>query len=253
MLGFATRARLLQDLALSDNANFKGATIAGEELAVTDAAFALLGPSMGSISSTLTLPSAAAALNAVSTDVGDTGDIYVEYLDAEYRERAATVTLTGTTPVQVVASARRINRVIYLPGSNLGTISLDVGGTVLSKIRVGDGVARVALYTTPRGQRVSLLSALVNVESPKTADMRLRAKARTQPGIYTVGRAYAVTEFALVDIPLPPPIEDLLMESYGVDIWLDAKTTAGGGNGIVGGYFQIVAERTTDPDAVGFG
>lgn len=249
MLGFGTRSLSLQDLALSDNPNYKGFNTSGRESAVSNAAHSLLGPSMGAVDSTLILPTVAAPLMAVSAQAADTGQLLVVYIN--YYERSAIVALSGTTPVQVVASALRVNQAVYLPGSNAGQITLSIGSANLSKIRAGEGYAHVALYTAPRGQKSWLLNVVVNVEASKVAHVHLHSKGRGRPGSYILAETFVSNAFSPTDILFPFLLDDPLGD-YGLDVWIEAQMITTG-TGIVSAVMQIVSQRTTDPNAPGYG
>jgi hypothetical protein len=239
------------DLARANLPSIKSYFVGGADLAVGNAAYTLLGPSMGTVGTTFVLPAAAGSLTAVSASASDTGALYVEYIDANWYERSALVSMTGITPAVLAASARRVNRAIYLNGSNVGEISLKVGAVKVNAIRAGAGVSRAAIYTAPRGQRVWIIQVTANCETTKTADMRLCSNARDRTGNYTQAEAYSVSTFSPTEIVYPVKIVDL-SGSYGVTVWLDAKLVTTG-SGIVSGMFQILAQRLTDMDAPGFG
>ena len=237
------------DLALRNPPNFKGLFIGGTNLAADTAAYELIGPDMGVVGSSFVLPSSPAALTAVSANVGDTGLLYVEYIDGDWYERGATVTMTGTTPVQIAAAALRVNRAVYLPGSNLGEISLKVNTTKVNAIGAGDGISGVAIYTAPRGQRVRIITASVNFQVTKDGDGRLMAHSRGKAGFYKIVEKHGAADFTIGSAEYPRRLIDF-QGQYGLTIWIDAKLTQGTGH--VGGHFQLLAQRTTDGDAPGY-
>lgn len=102
-------------------------------------------------------PTVAAATTIVSSSVNDapagTGALtaHVAGLDANLKVATETVILNGTTPVNLVNSYLRINRVRILTagsgGTNAGTISVKQAATVIGSIVIGAGRSQAAIYT----------------------------------------------------------------------------------------------------------
>lgn len=105
-----------------------------------------------------TQPSNASAMFADSTSASDTGTAYVEGIRTGGYFGSASVTMTGTTAVQVgsVTDFILITK-FYLSTAAVGTVTLhedSSGGTELSRIAVGDVKARFhqfQLFDTPSG------------------------------------------------------------------------------------------------------
>lgn len=112
----------------------------------------------------------AAAVMYLSGSNGDTAQINIVGLDANYAPISETVTLNGTTPVATTKSFLRINSMFVSVGSATnpaGAVYLkNSGGTVTyAQINAGIGRTQAALYTVPAGytyflQRVNIYTSL---------------------------------------------------------------------------------------------
>jgi hypothetical protein len=108
------------------------------------------------------LPTAAATCSVVSTSANDDGDpvgtgartVTIEGLDANYDEITETVTMNGVGAVTTVQSFLRVNTAsVATAGSaetNVGNISISIGGNIQAYIEDTEGHAHLALYTVPR-------------------------------------------------------------------------------------------------------
>jgi hypothetical protein len=125
-----------------------------------------------------TLPSAAAVVAVSSDSAEDDPDeatppgtgawtMRIEGLDANYKEITEDVTLTGTTPVNTVASFLRINRMyINTAGStegNVGNISATIGGNLQAYIEATEGQTHQTHYTVPAGHTLLVTGLTVGV------------------------------------------------------------------------------------------
>lgn len=116
----------------------------------------------------ITYPAAAATGSVVSTSTNDaaagTGarTIRIRGLDTNYAEISETVTLNGTTPVTTANSYIRINDFSTTTagsgGSNVGTITVSIGGNVQRSIAAGDNISHGSHYTVPAGKTAYLFS-----------------------------------------------------------------------------------------------
>ncbi len=110
---------------------------------------ALYAPPTGDIQPTLVSTNAADAAAGIGIRT-----MRVEYLDSNFVTQYETVTLNGTTPVQMVAAnVRRINAMHALTvgsaGAAVGNISLAAGGVTYSYVETGQNIARQAVFTVP--------------------------------------------------------------------------------------------------------
>jgi len=119
-----------------------------------------------------TFQTTAQSLEVLSSSAADaaagTGarTILVSGLDADYREISETVILNGVTVVPLTLTYLRVNSVIVVTAgsglTNAGTITVRVasGGTTLSVIEIGFGLAHQGIYTVPADHTLIILSML---------------------------------------------------------------------------------------------
>ena len=83
---------------------------------------------------------------------GDTTDVTLEGLDAEYNFKSETLTLAGTADVVGTKTWHRINRMYMVTETNVGSITATVDGDIVSSIKAGRGQTLQAFYTIPAGK-----------------------------------------------------------------------------------------------------
>ena len=83
---------------------------------------------------------------------GDTTDVTLEGLDANYNFQSETLTLNGTADVVGTKTWHRINRMFMEEETNVGSITATVDGDVVSSIKAGRGQTLQAFYTIPAGK-----------------------------------------------------------------------------------------------------
>lgn len=116
-----------------------------------------------------TYPSSAITMY-LSGSNGDTAQILIVGLDANYAVISETVTLNGTTPVATTKQYFRINSMNVSVGSATnpaGAVYLknQAGSTTYAQINAGVGRTQAAIYTVPAGytyflQRVNIYTSL---------------------------------------------------------------------------------------------
>lgn len=112
------------------------------------------------------------ALEIISTSVNDTAagtgarTVLIQGLDANYLEVNQTVTLNGTTAVAIPTSLLRVNSALIMSAGSTGINAGDInirrvtGGTIQCQIPVGYGISRMAIFTVPAGNTLSVHSIL---------------------------------------------------------------------------------------------
>jgi hypothetical protein len=96
-------------------------------------------------------PNAPIAMTAVSSSASDTAvTIIIAGLDGNYDRKSATVTLNGTTPVNI-GEFFRINDVITLSGNAVGNVTIANGGTTYARMDAGTGKNQASIFTVPAG------------------------------------------------------------------------------------------------------
>lgn len=115
---------------------------------------------------------ASTALEIISTSASDTAagvgarTVLIQGLDINYLEVNQTVTLNGTTAVAIPLPLLRVNSALIMSagstGVNVGDINIRrvTGGTVQCQIPLGYGISRMALFTVPAGNTLSVHSIL---------------------------------------------------------------------------------------------
>lgn len=99
---------------------------------------------------TLTVVSASTEDNPTGTG---TSSIVVQGLDANYDEIEERIILNGTTGVAGTTNFLRTHRAYAKDGNtNVGNITISIGGTVTCAIAPEMGQSQVAFYTVPRGK-----------------------------------------------------------------------------------------------------
>ena len=142
-----------------------------------------------SVSSTTTipyLPTAAQAVEVISTNVNDilagTGlaKLYVAGLDANWNEISETVNMNGTGVQALANTYTRINRAYGTEfgtygGANLGTITLRVGGagTTFTTIEIGKSQTQQAHVSVPAGKTLLIEQVHFTVETTKNVTFSL--------------------------------------------------------------------------------
>lgn len=140
---------------------------------------------------------AATSLELVSSSASDasagTGarTILVSGLDINYVEQSDTVTLNGTTAVDLPRQYFRINQIMVLTAgsteSNVGTITLrdDGGGTTRGLIMPANGISRQAVYTVPANHTLSVhsLFASLNRSNAIAKDITIAFSFRSFAGV----------------------------------------------------------------------
>ncbi len=116
-----------------------------------------------------TYPSSAITMY-LSGSNGDTAQILIVGLDANYAVISETVTLNGTTPVATTKQYFRINSMTVSVGSATNPAGIvylknQAGSTTYAQINAGVGRTQAAIYTVPAGytyflQRVNIYTSL---------------------------------------------------------------------------------------------
>jgi len=112
-----------------------------------------------------TFPASAAQLVLVSTSASDNtrATILINGLDSSWNQISETIALNGTSNVTTVNSYLRINSMIMTSTgtgqtTNVGTITAKIGATTYAVIAVGIGRSQAAVYSTPNGYTMYLIS-----------------------------------------------------------------------------------------------
>jgi hypothetical protein len=94
----------------------------------------------------------------VQSTGADNGDVTISGLDLNFEPVSETLTLTNTTPVAGQQVFTRINRAYMEDATNVGTILVKIGTTVVTTIEGGYGQTLQSFYTIPAGKTGYMLS-----------------------------------------------------------------------------------------------
>ncbi len=140
-------------------------------------------------------PTVASTLEVISTAAADSASgagaqrILVEGLDADFKPITEIILTNGTSASSATTQKfLRVNRAYVAQagaystttaGGNTGAVTVRISGAGATQVTIGDnsttgmGQTAVARYTVPRGHRIYLLTANVNVDANKTAEVAL--------------------------------------------------------------------------------
>ena len=115
----------------------------------------------------------AGVVTVTSSLAGDTTDVTLEGLDANYNFQSETLTLAGTADVVGTKTWRRINRMFMVTESNIGSITATVDGDIVSSIKAGRGQTLQAFYTVPAGKTAYLTHMQVSSNKNQAVEASL--------------------------------------------------------------------------------
>ena len=109
--------------------------------------------------------------------------------------------------------------------TNIGIISINIGGQLRAKILAGKGQTLMAVYTVPAGKTAYLLNLTTSVDKNVEVIYRLIARKIDDGGFNIKG------QFATFGSPLDHnyPIPLVFTEKTDIEIQADAGNTSGGG------------------------
>lgn len=198
-----------------------------------------------------TFPAAAAATTIVSGNAADasagTGarTVTVTGLDANYFEVVETVTMNGTTPVNLTAQLLRVNKLeVVSAGSgqvNTGIITISIGGTVVSSIPASKGISQTAVFTVPADyDKALLIDLFVNVAQGTAGSCTVELNKRLS-GLRQEIVSYAIDTQGTSFIDRNLIDEPIILEPR-TDIWFNVPSVTAN-NTFVGVIWKFVLVR----------
>ena len=119
-------------------------------------------------------------LYCLSTAAGDTNDLEIQGLDANWNLQTEVITLTGTTAVTTTNTFLRVFRMRYLGTSaNTGTVTVRVTsgtGTIVGQIDADIGQTLMAIYSVPAGHTAYLMGGDITVDANKVAQLDFKIR-----------------------------------------------------------------------------
>ena len=129
--------------------------------------------------------STAQTLYCISTDAGDTGDLKIQGLDANYDPQTETVVLNGLTAVTTTNAFIRVFRMSYMnTTANSGDVTArTVSGTgvVVGQIDADAGQTLMAIYTIPNGHTGYFTGGDLSVNANKDAQLQFFVREFGEP------------------------------------------------------------------------
>lgn len=178
-------------------------------------------------SNVYTYSSSAGAVTATSSSVDDDGAIVeIQGLDASYHLTTYDLTLGSTGATNLIRIFRvRLKTPATGETTNVGAISVNIGGQLRAKILAGNGQTLMALYTIPAGKTGYILNLTTSVDKNVDVIYKLMAREIFDGGFNIKG------QFGTFGTPIDHnyPIPLKFTEKTDIEIRADAGSTAGGG------------------------
>lgn len=115
----------------------------------------------------------AGVVTVTSSLAGDTTDVTLEGLDANYNFQSETLTLAGTADVVGTKTWHRINRMFMVTETNVGIVTATIGADIVSSIKEERGQTLQAFYTVPAGKTAYLTHMQVSSNKNQAVEASL--------------------------------------------------------------------------------
>ena len=164
-------------------------------------------------------------VSITSSSGSDTGEaVEVQGLDGDYNQVTETINVgsSGSTTFSRVFRARKVS------ATNVGTITVNVGGSLAAQILPGNGQTLMAVYTIPAGKTGHLLKFHGNLNKANV-EVSFKMFAREFGGAFNIKGMFSTQGGNPVTYDYPIP----LVFPEKTDIRIDAVSTANAGTGAV--------------------
>ena len=174
-----------------------------------------------------TYSSSAGAVTATSSSSDDDGAIVeIQGLDADYNLTTYDLTLGSTGATNLIRIFRvRLKTPATGETTNIGAISINIGGALRAKILAGNGQTLMSVYTVPAGKTAYLLNITMSVDKNVDVIYKLMAREIFDGGFNIKGQFG--TFGTPIDHKYPIPIK--FTEKTDIEVRADAGNTSGGG------------------------
>ena len=174
-----------------------------------------------------TYSSSAGAVTATSSSSDDDGAIVeIQGLDADYNLTTYDLTLGSTGATNLIRIFRvRLKTPATGETTNIGAISINIGGALRAKILAGNGQTLMSVYTVPAGTTAYLLNITMSVDKNVDVIYKLMAREIFDGGFNIKGQFG--TFGTPIDHKYPIPIK--FTEKTDIEVRADAGNTSGGG------------------------
>ena len=172
----------------------------------------------------------AGVVTVTSSLAGDTTDVTLEGLDADYNFQSETLTLAGTADVVGTKTWHRINRMFMVTETNVGNVTATIGADIVSSIKVGRGQTLQAFYTVPAGKTAYLTH--MQVSSSKNQAVEASLFVRPLGGAFRVTGGtmlYQMEHTIHYSSPIP------ITEKSDIDF-----RAIGAANGVLSASFDLI-------------
>ena len=168
----------------------------------------------------------AGAVTVTSSSTDDAGAVIeVQGLDSSYHLVTQDIVLDATGATNLIRIFRaRLKTPASDETTNIGIISVSIGGDLRAKILAGKGQTLMAVYTIPAGKTGYLLNLTMSVD--KNVDVIYTLMAREQGGAFNIKGQFG-TFGTPIDHNYPIPL--VFSEKTDIEIQADAGNTCGGG------------------------
>ena len=174
---------------------------------------------------------AAGVVSSSSTSGDDTGEgIVIEGLDANYNPLTVTTTVGATT----TETFSRVFRVRKTTATNVGVISINVGGSLAAQILAGNGQTLMAVYTIPAGHTGYFIKFQGSMDK-QNVDVKFKLFAREFGGAFNLKGQWGTQGGNSVTYDYPVPLE--FPEKTDIKVNVDSGTA---GHGAI---FDIILVR----------
>ena len=160
-------------------------------------------------------PSAADTTTIVSSSTADdaagTGarTVQVFGLDANWADIEEVVTMDGTSAVTLTNDYLRVFRTKVLTAgsseTNVGTLTIQVGGTTVGQVQPDTGQSLMAIFTSAAGEKWQLLSWYVSITGKTAGVAEIALQTRVDGGAWQTKMFAQVTESNSINYTFPVP------------------------------------------------
>ena len=169
---------------------------------------------------------AAGVVSITSSSGSDTGEaVEVQGLDGDFNEATETINVgsTGTTTFSRVFRARKVD------ATNVGTVTINLGGSLAAQILPGNGQTLMAVYTIPAGKTGYLLQFQGSSDKQTAVQFKLFAHEILDGGAFNLKGQWGVQGGNVVTYDYKVP----LVFSEKTDLRVDITTGNNCGGGAI--------------------
>jgi hypothetical protein len=163
-------------------------------------------------------------VSITSTSGSDTGEeVEVQGLDADFNQAVEMINVgsTGTTTFSRVFRARKVN------ATNVGTVDVNMNGTLAAQILPGNGQTLMAVYTIPAGKTGYLLQFQGSSDKQTAVQFKLFAREYLDHGAFNLKGQWGVQGGNVVTYDYKVPL--VFPEKTDLRVDITTGNNCGGG------------------------